>query len=1026
MAFQHWHLFLVLNSWLVCAADELWTARKLMPSEFPISADSLIGRALDTALAMNARLSQAQIQSLEAARPVLRKDAAIAPVLSLPSPIPVPAPTTPTVADTAALNAVVTPDTYRPAHSAPPNAPAAAASPSQTPPPLAGHLDLNPDRPLASFDEEKRIVRDELEAKLQEIQELLAKDPEFNRPSALPRLWSVFHRDSHECYAIAFSHCIHLGYDKLKASGGMIPEDELKMAAAAGADPSQLRLLLATKALLQSFGTQTYPALSALPFLAHFKHLLRRSGDQDWADYDGSVAQDVLTVFMGFHTALWDLLGTDGASKIGIRTTEFLRCHCSNQSLSAAIEAKNVIKMEAEEATALPVVVLYLSTEDFEPGPYPTVEQLLWAYLAEAKVAEENWPSSRGCTCAKPAGTNYRVLRSCAHIVYVALRRYSSPTAPLIRTPINLTAPVWLSDSHGNRHKYRVAGVALHHGPSLHDAGNHFTFVFLGKGCAVLIDDKLSRLISEEELHNLVETSAYILVLVRETIVSAATLHGPRIPAAAGAYTFIPSQTGRSHVVIDLNHPSASEKATSSSATVVALVDSPIRPPTNPSSHSSFQGLDVDAASVNRSSPVKLAIAKAAAESAAKQAAPKTPAVRLEIGTSSIEAFQERYEWKSELGQGAFGAVSVRVDRATGQKVAVKISSMEGDLAKYAMREFGAMSVLNAGGGHAAVCPLVRAVVITGAGKTPKQAMALILPLFVSDLAQLASQRSDQKRPLTAIEGRGAILAVAQALAFVHARGIMHRDLKPQNVMVTAVGGVVLGDFGAARRLAVEGEAEVTQIGSLNFQAPEVILHTAGLQPPYAAEVDVFGAGALWFWLRQSQIPPFSPEKQREAVQAAQQTDKRDKAGEIQALVALAYSLQQIGPTVPSTLVPGGDWQFTFFEDDEDEDLPPQEQTAITQCLAYKAGDRPTAQQIVDSDLFDPASAAFLPHGSLKLPGVASKVVSALSSTATAVASAVSGAAAAVVKALSPTTPSSQLKLPAKRSFDQLPFADSD
>ena len=306
--------------------------------------------------------------------------------------------------------------------------------------------------------------------------------------------------------------------------------------------------------------------------------------------------------------------------------------------------------------------------------------------------------------------------------------------------------------------------------------------------------------------------------------------------------------------------------------------------------------------------------------------------------------------------------------------------------------------------------------------------MALVMPLFVADLAQFANRRSDQGRPITAVESRGAVLAVSKAIAFIHSRGVMHRDVKPQNVMVKSSGGLVVGDYGAARRFAygaAESEQEITQIGSLNFQAPEFVLHFAGLLPPYGPEVDVFAAGTLWYWLRQSQIFPFSEVKQREAVEAAKQTDKRDKADEIQALVALAFSLSQISPSVPCSALPGGDWTFMFFDDDEDEVLPAEEQRLITQCLAFQARDRPSAQQIVDADVFNPAAAAFLPHGPLKMPGAAQRVVSALSSSASAVASAFSGAASAVVKALKP--PSQPLpKLPAKRSFDQLPFSDTE
>ena len=108
-------------------------------------------------------------------------------------------------------------------------------------------------------------MQDQLEEKLREVEQLLARDANFQRASALPRRWSVFRRDQHDCFGVVFGHLVHLA-DQALADGGLLPEAQLKAAfAAAGANASQLRLLLATKALLQQFGSRTYPALSILP-----------------------------------------------------------------------------------------------------------------------------------------------------------------------------------------------------------------------------------------------------------------------------------------------------------------------------------------------------------------------------------------------------------------------------------------------------------------------------------------------------------------------------------------------------------------------------------------------------------------------------------------------------------------------------------------------------------------------------------------------------------------------------------------
>ena len=405
---------------------------------------------------------------------------------------------------------------------------------------------------------------------------------------------------------------------------------------------------------------------------------------------------------------------------------------------------------------------------------------------------------------------------------------------------------------------------------------------------------------------------------------------------------------------------------------------------------------------------------------------PAAPTATIRIVVSTADAFDERFEQERKLGQGAFGVVSLMTDKETGEKRAVKVSRMTGEWSKYAMREAGAMSVLTNAGGHPCVCPLIYAAAVKRVVKEELvQEMSLVMPLYVCDLEQFAERRSDSSHPITAVEARGVVLSVAKGLHYIHGLSIMHRDVKPANIMVTATGGVVIGDFGTARRLAVEGETEVTDIGTLSYLAPEVLLHSTGSQPPYGSSVDIFGLGSTWYYLRQSQLLPFDGQKQSEAAAAARGVDRLDKAAEIMALVALAYSLEQVSPSVAASPMPGGDWFFTFVTDDEDEDIPGQEQLCIVMCLAFKPDDRPTAAELIQDDIFKPAAPTSLPYGPLKMPSLPQKLAAAVSATASNLASVVAGAASSLAKALSPT-PSSQLKLPAKRSFHQLPFGDSD
>jgi len=94
--------------------------------------------------------------------------------------------------------------------------------------------------------------------------------------------------------------------------------------------------------------------------------------------------------------------------------------------------------------------------------------------------------------------------------------------------------------------------------------------------------------------------------------------------------------------------------------------------------------------------------------------------------------------------------------------------------------------------------------------------------------------------------GAGRIIqGIISALAFVHSRQIVHRDVKPENILFQQGGGEqpVLADFGIACHLSNRAEM-IRKCGSPGFAAPEVLNGSA-----YGEKVDVFGAAAALFFL---------------------------------------------------------------------------------------------------------------------------------------------------------------------------------
>ena len=102
--------------------------------------------------------------------------------------------------------------------------------------------------------------------------------------------------------------------------------------------------------------------------------------------------------------------------------------------------------------------------------------------------------------------------------------------------------------------------------------------------------------------------------------------------------------------------------------------------------------------------------------------------------------------------------------------------------------------------------------------------------------------------PATAMEIMAGVLG---GLAAAHASGIVHRDVKPENVLVTADGRVKVTDFGLARALSVAGHTRAgLLIGTVAYVPPEQV--TGGTTGPRG---DVYSAGVMLFELLTGRLP---------------------------------------------------------------------------------------------------------------------------------------------------------------------------
>ena len=133
--------------------------------------------------------------------------------------------------------------------------------------------------------------------------------------------------------------------------------------------------------------------------------------------------------------------------------------------------------------------------------------------------------------------------------------------------------------------------------------------------------------------------------------------------------------------------------------------------------------------------------------------------------------------------------------------------------------------------------------------ESPKQYDIYILMEYLTPLTDYLSSKSFTVRDVAAFG-----LDVLKALELCHGNGIIHRDIKDDNVFVAANGEYKIGDFGVSKVLKGSTKAESVK-GTPNFIAPEVYLNKEG----YTQSVDLYSLGIVLYRLLNYNRNPFLP-----------------------------------------------------------------------------------------------------------------------------------------------------------------------
>ena len=178
-----------------------------------------------------------------------------------------------------------------------------------------------------------------------------------------------------------------------------------------------------------------------------------------------------------------------------------------------------------------------------------------------------------------------------------------------------------------------------------------------------------------------------------------------------------------------------------------------------------------------------------------------------------VQALGPDYELGPEIGRGGMGVVYRATDLSLQRDVAIKVLPPELSYRKDLRERFTREAQLAGGLNHPHIVPIYD----VGEGhKLVWYEMALIE-------GESVRARVEREGPLTEPQTRRIIREVAWALGYAHARGIIHRDIKPDNIMLEqGTGRALVTDFGIAKMAETDGGTQPGMIlGSLMYMAPE-------------------------------------------------------------------------------------------------------------------------------------------------------------------------------------------------------------
>ncbi|XP_031208439.1 cyclin-dependent kinase 3 [Mastomys coucha] len=184
-----------------------------------------------------------------------------------------------------------------------------------------------------------------------------------------------------------------------------------------------------------------------------------------------------------------------------------------------------------------------------------------------------------------------------------------------------------------------------------------------------------------------------------------------------------------------------------------------------------------------------------------------------------------------KIGEGTYGVVYKARNRVTGQLVALKKIRLDLEtegVPSTAIREISLLKELK----HPNIIKLLDVI-------HREKNLYMVFEFLTQDLRKYMDS-SPSELPLPVVKSY--LSQVLQGVSFCHSHRVIHRDLKPQNLLINEFGTIKLADFGLARAFGIPLRTYTHEVVTLWYRAPEILLGTKF----YSTAVDVWSVGCIF------------------------------------------------------------------------------------------------------------------------------------------------------------------------------------